>query len=198
MVEAVFEVSRPDHAIKHTSELLILFVETEYILPSVTKMTNHAFLMSTACVRRLQANAYIRRFAAGKRKSRVKFKKDLAVVTEFEDRLEDALAHVDSECASPMAMMNTIVNDNLWAIEDALEVISPKAANLTSMLSLSSSVDSGTSRDTSILSDSSNMVGSILGTYSPSRERSPRAIEAKKDKKRTRKRSSRTHKHHVK
>jgi hypothetical protein len=48
----------------------------------------------------------------GKRRSRVKFKKELAVVTEFNEKKMDALIDSSSPCVSPVA---AVMTDTFWA-----------------------------------------------------------------------------------
>jgi hypothetical protein len=119
--------------------------------------------LSSVCVRRLEANAYIKRFVSGKRRSQVKFKEELVVVTEFNEQLEqlDLIIAQETDCTSPIAMMNSIVKDALWTFDnDPCDLASP-AGELTSLFSNSGSWES------SILSFTSSPrnAGSPLSQY---------------------------------
>jgi hypothetical protein len=54
----------------------------------------------------------------GKRRSRVQFKKVLAVVTEFKEaecNEKMDLMDLNSDCASPIAAIESVVADNFWS-----------------------------------------------------------------------------------
>jgi hypothetical protein len=93
-------------------------------------------------VRRLEANAYIKRFVSGKRRSQVKFKEELTIVTEFNEKMDqlDLIIAQEADCISPIAMMNTIVKDALCKM-DPCHIASP-AGELTSLFTSSGSWES--------------------------------------------------------
>ena len=78
----------------------------------VVSPSNYGFyfyLGTSVVARRLQSNPYIKRFTSGKRRSRVKFKKELAVVTEFNDKQWDE----PKEWTSPVAaVLDQVLKDN--------------------------------------------------------------------------------------
>jgi hypothetical protein len=101
------------------------------------------------CARRLQANAYVKRFLSGKMRSRVQFKEELALVTEFEEEIE--LVEKDCEITSPVEKMGSMMKDHLRAFDQCM---SPRG-------DLSSLFDDSRDSWDSFLTDDSPSTGSF-------------------------------------
>jgi hypothetical protein len=118
VVEAVFD--KRDCKIPHerTSHSLPLFL----VAMLLSRSSRDSLILSTSsvCARKLRANAYVKRFISGKTRSRVQFKKELTVATDFSEREFERTIHPvekESDCTSPVAILETIVKDNLWFLE---------------------------------------------------------------------------------
>ena len=97
------------------------------------------------------------------RKARVQFKEELAVVTEFNQMRLDLLEN-ESECASPAAVMGSIMKENLWSFErNPCDIASPSTAEMRSLLSVSGSWDSETSGSIPSFGSGSKRHRTVLG-----------------------------------
>jgi hypothetical protein len=115
-------------------------------------------------VGRLQANAYIKRFVSGKRRSRVQFKEELIVVNEFHEKLEKFdSATEENDCSSPLAMMNSIVKDTFRTF-DMSDGRCGQASPAGEMASLFSSSGSWESAGGSLLSGGGSLFSMASNT----------------------------------
>jgi hypothetical protein len=112
VVEAVFDkryCKIPHERTLHSLQLLLVAM-----LLSRSSQDSLVLFTSSVCARKLRANAYVKRFISGKTRSRVQFKKELALATEFSER--DPVEE-ESDCTSPVAILGTIIRDNMWFLE---------------------------------------------------------------------------------